>query len=85
MREATMGSVPHSPPSGTDYGSMVWLCSARYRLGQGWRSQMRSLFEPRSIGGGRGQVIGCSPGCLLISLLASIVLTVVLNLLLNWF
>ncbi|MDQ3657869.1 MAG: hypothetical protein M3457_22690 [Chloroflexota bacterium] len=46
---------------------------------------MRSLFEPRSIGGGRGQVIGCSPGCLLISLLASIVLTVVLNLLLNWF
>jgi len=48
-------------------------------------SQMRSLFEPRSIGSGRVQVIGCSPGCLLISLLVSIVLTVVLNLLINWF
>ncbi len=42
---------------------------------------MRSLFEPRSprsVGGGRFQVIGCSPGCLL----ASIVLTI---LLINWF
>ncbi len=47
--------------------------------------QMRSLFEPRSIGGGRVQVIGCSPGCLLISLLASVVLTILLNLLINWF
>ena len=46
---------------------------------------MRSLFEPRSIGGGRMQVIGCSPGCLLISLLASVVLTILLNLLINWF
>lgn len=48
-------------------------------------SHMRSLFEPRSIGGGKMQVIGCSPGCLLVSLLASIVLTVLLNLLINWF
>ncbi|MBA2469026.1 MAG: hypothetical protein H0V37_06435 [Chloroflexia bacterium] len=46
---------------------------------------MRSLFAPRSIGGGRVQVIGCSPGCLLISLLASVVLTILLNLLINWF
>ncbi len=46
---------------------------------------MRSLFEPRSIWSGRVQVIGCSPGCLLISLLASIVLTILLNLLINWF
>jgi len=46
---------------------------------------MRSLFELRSIGGGRFQVIGCSPGCLLISLLASVVLTILLNLLINWF
>ena len=44
-------------------------------------SQIRSLFEPRSIGSGRVQVIGC----LLISLLASIVLTILLNLLINWF
>ncbi len=46
---------------------------------------MRSLFEPRSIGGGRFQVIGCSPGCLFLSLLASVVLTILLNLLISWF
>ncbi len=45
---------------------------------------MRSLFTPRSIAGGRVQVVGCSPGCLLLSLLISIVVTVILNLLLSW-
>ncbi len=45
---------------------------------------MRSLFGPREFRGGRVQVYGCSPGCLLLSILASIVLTVLLNLLLSW-
>jgi len=42
------------------------------------------LFGPRSFGGGRVQVYGCSPGCLLVSLLVSIVLSVALTLLLNF-
>ncbi len=46
---------------------------------------MRPLFGPRSYRGGRVQVWGCSPGCLLISLLLSVVLTVVLNLLFGLF
>lgn len=46
---------------------------------------MRSLFEPRRFGGGRVQVFGCSPGCLLLSLVVSIALTVLLNLILNVF
>jgi len=44
---------------------------------------MRSLFGPRNVAGGRVQVWGCSPGCLLLSLLVSVVLTVLLNLLLG--
>jgi hypothetical protein len=43
---------------------------------------MDRLFRSRSIGGGRNQVFGCSPGCLLLSVLVSIVLTVLLNLIL---
>ncbi|MBA2276170.1 MAG: hypothetical protein H0W06_00275 [Chloroflexia bacterium] len=46
---------------------------------------MRSLFGPRSFAGGRVQVFGCSPGCLLLSLAVSIIATIILNLLLNWF
>jgi hypothetical protein len=46
---------------------------------------MRWLFGPRDVAGGRVQVWGCSPGCLLVSLLVSIVLTLLLNLLLHWF
>lgn len=41
------------------------------------------MFEPRSFGGGRVQVFGCSPGCLVLSLVVSVVLSVVLTLLLN--
>jgi hypothetical protein len=41
------------------------------------------LFGPRSFGGGRVQVWGCSPGCLIVSLVVSVVLSVVLTLLLN--
>ncbi|HUG13825.1 MAG TPA: hypothetical protein VMM78_02310 [Thermomicrobiales bacterium] len=40
---------------------------------------MDRFFGPRSFGGGRVQVFGCSPGCLLLSLMVSIVLTVLLN------
>ncbi|MDQ3526167.1 MAG: hypothetical protein M3451_14105 [Chloroflexota bacterium] len=46
---------------------------------------VKSWFGPREMAGGRVQVMGCSPGCLLASVLASIVLTIVLNLILNWF
>ena len=42
-----------------------------------------SLFAPRSFAGGRVQVVGCSPSCLLVSLIASIVLTLLLNLILG--
>lgn len=41
------------------------------------------FFGSRSFGGGRVQVFGCSPGCLLLSLLVSIILTIGLNLLLR--
>ena len=44
----------------------------------------QSLFGPRSFAGGRVQVVGCSPGCLLVSLILSIVLTLVLNLFLGF-
>lgn len=43
----------------------------------------RRLFGPASLGGGRFQVSGCSPGCLLVSLVVSLILTLVLNLVLN--
>ena len=42
------------------------------------------LFGPRSFGGGRVRVYGCSPGCLLLMLLVSFLLTVLLNAVLNW-
>jgi hypothetical protein len=45
---------------------------------------MRWLFGPRDVAGGRVQIWGCSPGCLLLSLLVSIVLTILLNLLIRW-
>ena len=45
----------------------------------------RSPFAPRSFGGGRVQVFGCSPAFLLISLVASVVLTLLLNLVLGLF
>lgn len=45
---------------------------------------MRWLFGPWDVGGGRVQIWGCSPGCLLLSLLVSIVLTILLNLLIRW-
>ena len=54
-------------------------------LGEGIRgdARVRSLFQPRSFAGGRVQVFGCSPGCLIVSLLASIILTILLNVFLN--
>lgn len=44
-----------------------------------------SLFGPRKYGGGRVQVYGCSPGCLLVSLLLSLFLTLVVNVLIRLF
>jgi hypothetical protein len=38
-----------------------------------------SMFGPRSLGGGRVQVWGCSPGCLIASILGSLLLTFLLN------
>ena len=43
------------------------------------------MFGPRRMRGGRVQVYGCSPGCLLISIGLSLFLTIVLNLLLRAF
>ena len=42
------------------------------------------LFGPRSFGGGRVRVYGCSPGCLLLMVALSVVLTLVLNVVLDW-
>ena len=41
---------------------------------------MRDMFGPRSYKGGRVQVWGCSPGCIILSIVVSIVLTILLNL-----
>jgi hypothetical protein len=41
---------------------------------------MRDLFGPRSYKGGRIQVWGCSPGCLILSIVVSVLLTILLNL-----
>ena len=46
------------------------------------RGGLGPLFAPRSFGGGRVQVWGCSPGCLVVSLIASVLLTILLNVLL---
>jgi hypothetical protein len=45
---------------------------------------MKQLFGPHEFRGGRVQVYGCSPGCLLLMLLVSVILTILLNLILNW-
>ena len=46
---------------------------------------MRSLFGGRSYRGGRVQVYGCSPGCLVLSLGVSLFLTLLINLLIRLF
>ncbi|MBW3632393.1 MAG: hypothetical protein KY456_05115, partial [Chloroflexi bacterium] len=43
------------------------------------RGGLGPMFGPRTFGGGRIQVWGCSPGCLIASLIASVVLTLLLN------
>jgi hypothetical protein len=43
------------------------------------RSGLGPMFGPRSVGNGRIQVWGCSPGCLVVSLIGSLVLTFLLN------
>jgi hypothetical protein len=46
---------------------------------------MRQMFGGRRYAGGRVQVFGCSPGCLVMSLFLSLVLTIILNLILRGF
>jgi hypothetical protein len=41
------------------------------------------FFGPRSFAGGRVQIYGCSPGCILISMIVSVALSLLLTLLLN--
>jgi hypothetical protein len=41
------------------------------------------VARPPTLGSGRVQVYGCSPGCLLLSLLLSVALTVIVNVLLR--
>jgi hypothetical protein len=43
------------------------------------RSGLGPMFGPRTVGNGRIQIWGCSPGCLIASLIASLVLTLLLN------
>ena len=45
----------------------------------GRRSPRRSLFGPRSYRGGRVQIFGCAPGCILASIVVSLLLTLILN------
>ena len=44
----------------------------------------RSLFGPRSFGGGNVRVYGCAPGCLLLMILVSVLVTILLNVVINW-
>jgi hypothetical protein len=37
------------------------------------------MFKPRAYRGGRVQIYGCSPGCLLLSLGVSVLLTLAVN------
>lgn len=46
---------------------------------------MRDMFGPRIYRGGKVQVWGCSPGCLLLSIGVSLILTLLLNLVINIF
>ena len=46
---------------------------------QGPMGGIGSMFGPRSFGGGRVQVWGCSPGCLIVSIVGSLLLTFLLN------
>ncbi len=52
---------------------------------EGLPGRLGPLFGPRSYAGGRFQVYGCSPGCLVVSLVASLILTLLLNLLIGLF
>jgi len=42
------------------------------------------LFGPRSFRGGKVQVYGCSPGCIILSCIVSLIASILLTLLLNW-
>ena len=81
-----------SPGNGEPALSGEVIDSRGYGGGQGWGEGNPfgrregiggALFGPRSFGGGRVQVYGCSPGCIILSLVVSLILSIVLTLLLN--
>jgi hypothetical protein len=45
----------------------------------------RNPLPPKTPGGSRVRVYGCSPGCLLLSLAISVVLTILVNILIRLF
>ena len=47
--------------------------------GRRGRGPLSTLFGPRSYRGGRVQVFGCAPGCILASIVVSVLLTLILN------
>lgn len=75
------------PGSGPEFGAGPGPGPGPGRFGGGpfGAGAFGSMFGPRSFGGGRVRVWGCSPGCLIVSLMVSLVLTLVLNLLLGAF
>ena len=71
-RPASM--IPEIVERGTNSGGTGWDSGAL-----GAESARSGPFGPRSFRGGRIQVYGCSPGCLLISVVVSLILTLILN------
>ena len=85
-----------SPRSSSRPRRRRWPVAQSRRLGRGacvpggataatgrTRHDVRSLFGGRSYRGGRVQVYGCSPGCLVLSLAVSLFLTLLINLLIR--
>jgi hypothetical protein len=67
------------PGPGPGLGAGPGPTTGRFGGGPFGSGSFGSMFGPRSFGGGRLQVWGCSPGCLIASLVGSIFLTLVLN------
>ncbi len=71
--------IPELVESETPIGTEGGLASEPQSRGVGG---LGPWFAPRSVGGGRFQVWGCSPGCLIASIIGSVLLTLLLNALL---
>ena len=83
LRDTTGRGTAFDPVLGVDVASDLGPEPARrsYGFGPGPVGQgpLNSMFGPRTFGGGKVQVWGCSPGCLVVSLLVSLFLTLFLN------